>query len=71
MPAAAGGDFGDAGVDAAADGSVETEETVVRDKGSGIRESEDAARRERGGAEMTWESFYLICFLSSFSSLKE
>src|SRR5579864_9155342 len=66
MPAAAGSDSGDAGAGAAAGGSAEKAGTEgprdrgnenSRDKGTGW------AGQERGGAEMTWASFYLICFL--------
>src|SRR5664279_1016076 len=75
MPAAAGGDSGDAGVAAAADGSVAAEDTGIRVQGSGIRRQppgcaeitrrEPSAGSENGtrGKAMNWESFYLVCFL--------
>src|SRR5580692_202375 len=74
MPAAARGHSGNAGAGAAAGGSVEAEEQGSRDrgnKGTSDQGGEPAAecgsrgwaRHETGGAQMTWESFYLVCFL--------
>src|ERR1700758_5247836 len=73
MPAAAGGNPGDARTGSAADGSIEAEEAGIRGQGSGIRrpkskgagnrDHKTGTRPERGGAQMTWESFYLVCFL--------
>src|SRR3954454_10324134 len=64
MPAAAGGDSGNAGAGAAAIGSAA--ETGVRGERSAIRDqrSRKRARQKRGDAQMTWASFYLVCFLA-------
>src|SRR5579863_8164543 len=79
MPAAPGGHSGDPGTGAAVGRSAEKAgnnhsgdpTTLAGDpggeQGSGVRQDSRKgtgwAGQERGGAQMTWASFYLICFL--------